>query len=264
MTSRPVVVLSDVTVRIGASTLLDRVSLQVAESDHLVVLGPNGSGKTTLLRVLAGYRFPTAGEVTVLGERLGRTDVRALRRRIGLASTALDDLVEVGYPAASIVTAAIDGAMWPTNSERSDPVRRGRAMTALDRVGAAHLAERPCRTLSQGERQRVMIARALVLDPALLLLDEPMVGLDVAARESLLDDLASIMAESAGPTVVLVTHHLEEVPPAATSALLLRDGGVVAHGPARDVLADGPLSAAFGLPLTVRKVDGRRWARRAR
>jgi iron complex transport system ATP-binding protein len=264
VTSGPIVALSDVTVRIGGATLLDRVTLQVAERDHLVLLGPNGSGKTTLLRVVAGYRFPTAGEVTVLGERLGRTDVRSLRRRVGVASTALDDLVEVAYPAAAIVAAAIDGATWPTPAEEADPVRRGRALTALDRVGAAHLADRPCRTLSQGERQRVMIARALVLEPELLLLDEPMVGLDVAARESLLDDLAAVMAEPTGPTVVLVTHHLEEVPPAATAAALLRDGALVAHGPARDVLTDGPLSAAFGLPLTVRQVDGRRWARRAR
>lgn len=262
--SDPVVVARGVTVRVGGSEILQGVDLTVPAGDHHVILGANGSGKTTLLRVLAGYRFPTAGEVTVLGERFGRTDLRRLRRRIGFASTALADLLAVTHPAGALVAAGIDGATWPSPRHGSDPQLRGRAVRALRRVGAAHLVDRSCHTLSQGELQRVVIARALVLEPPLLLLDEPMVGLDVGAREALLADLSALMAEPDGPTLLLVTHHLEEVPPGTASAVLLRDGAVVARGPVDDVLRDGPLSDAFGIPLHVEHRDGRRWARSRR
>lgn len=259
--SGPVVEVRGASVRIAGTQILRDVDLTVGAGDHHVILGPNGSGKTTLLRVLTGYRFPTRGEVTVLGARFGHSDLRELRGRIGFASTALSDLLAVGHTAGAIVAAGIDGATWPSPRHGSDAELRGRADRALRRVGAAHLADRSCRTLSQGELQRVVIARALVVDPPLLLLDEPMAGLDVGARESLLADIAGLMAEAGGPTIVLVTHHLEEVPPGIRSALLLRDGSVVARGPVDDILADGPLSDAFGVALAVQLHDGRRWAR---
>ena len=259
----PVAVLSGVDVRIGGSTILRGVDLRIGPREHHAVLGPNGSGKTTLLRILSGYRFPTAGEVTVLGARFGRSDLRVLRRHIGLVSTALAGLLEVAFPAAALVATGVDGETWPTTRHREDPDLRARAERALGRVGARHLADRTCRTLSQGELQRVVIARALVTDPELLLLDEPFAGLDVGGRESLLADVAALMAESDGPTVVLVTHHLEEVPRGIEAALLLRDGAVAAHGPAGEVLTDAPLSDAFGLSLRVEEHDGRRWARLA-
>ena len=258
-----VAVLRGVEVRIGGNPILHGIDLDVAAGDHHVVLGPNGSGKTTLLRVLSGYRYPTAGEVTVLGARFGRTDLRVLRRRIGIASTALSDLLAVTHPAGAIVAAGVDGATWPSPRHHDDPDLRARAERALERVGAGHLVDRACRTLSQGELQRVVIGRALVTEPELLLLDEPLVGLDVGGRESLLADLAALMREPDGPTLLLVTHHLEEVPPGIRSGLLLRDGTVSAHGPAAAVLTDGPLSVAFGVPLRITEHDGRRWARLA-
>lgn len=258
-----VVVLHRVGVRIAGNPILHDVDLTVGAGNHHVVLGPNGSGKTTLLKVLSGYRFPSVGEATVLGARFGRSDLRALRRHIGFASTALSDLLAVTHGAGALVAAGVDGATWPSPRHRDDPALQDRARRALDRVGAGHLFDRACRTLSQGELQRVVIGRALVTEPALLLLDEPMAGLDVGARESLLADLARLMAEPAGPTVVLVTHHLEEVPDGVRSALLLRGGRVSAHGDADAVLTDDPLSEAFGLPLQVVVQGGRRWARLA-
>lgn len=263
VSAQPVVELRGVGVRVAGNRILRGVDLTVARRDHHAILGPNGSGKTTLLRVVSGYRFPTAGEVTVLGARFGTTDLRVLRRRIGMASTALSDLLAVTHPAGALVAAAVDGALWPSPHHHDDPTMRARAGRALERVGAGHLADRACTTLSQGELQRVVIGRALVTEPELLLLDEPMVGLDVGARESLLADLARLMDEPDGPTVLLVTHHLEEVPSGVRSALLLRDGAVSAHGPAHEILTDEPLSRAFGIPLHVAEHDGRRWARLA-
>lgn len=246
----------------GASLLAD-VDLKVADGEHTVVLGPNGSGKTTLLRVVAGYRFPTTGRVEVLGERLGHTDVRRLRRRIGLVSTALGGLLQRSAPVEVLVAAARFGATAPVVEVERDPAARARARGALAQVGAEHLAERSCRTLSQGEWQRVQIARSLVTDPRLLLLDEPLAGLDLAGRERLLADLERLMRRSGGPTVVLVTHHLEEVPAAVRSAVLLRAGRCVAAGPVDEVLRGGALADAFGLALAVDRRDGR-WTARLR
>lgn len=262
--SEPLAQLRGVTVREGRQVILGPVDLHLDTHAHLAVLGPNGAGKTTLLRVLSGYRFPTSGTVDVLGERFGRTDLRVLRRRIGMTSRALDHLLEVTYPAGAIVAAGIDGATWPSPRHHHDPDLQARAVGALARVGAESLQERACSTLSQGELQRVLIARALVLAPALLLLDEPFAGLDVGARESLLADLDRLAGDPHGPTLVLVTHHLEEVPTRVTRGLLLRDGVAVADGPVDEVLDDGALSEAFGLPLrVVRDELGRRTARLA-
>jgi iron complex transport system ATP-binding protein len=244
-------------VTVDGATILADVDLDLAAREHLAVLGPNGAGKTTLLRVLATLRYPTRGEATVLGTTFGRGDLRSLRPRIGFVSVALDPLLQVRAPALPLVAAAVQGATWPARDVLADPRRVAAAHRALARVGAGHLADRRVDTLSQGERQRVRIARALAPDPDLLLLDEPFAGLDLGGREALLADLDGLLAEPDGPTAVLVTHHLEELPTAIRSALLLRAGRPVAVGPVGQVLTDGPISAAFGLDLTVSAHAGR-------
>ncbi len=253
----PVISLHGVGVTVDGSTILGPVDLQVRPREHLAVLGPNGSGKTTLLRVLSTYRYPTRGTATVLGTTFGRADLRELRPRVGFVSTALDDLLQVRAPALPLVAAARRGGMRPAPDVLADPQERAAAELALTRVGADHLADRRVDTLSQGERQRVRIARALAIDPELLLLDEPFAGLDLGGRESLLADLDALLDDPHGPTVVLVVHHLEELPPGVRSALLLRDGEVVAAGPAREVVTDAAVSSAFGIAVSVEHDAGR-------
>jgi iron complex transport system ATP-binding protein len=242
--------------------LLHDVSWTVRPGERWVLLGPNGSGKTTLLRVAGLWLRPTAGRVVVDGEVSGRTDVRALRARIGFTSAALADSLRADVDALDVVMtgrrAALE-AWWHTWTDED----RDAARAEMERVGAAHLAGRRFGTLSSGERQRVLLARALAGTPALLLLDEPAAGLDLGAREDVVDRLALLAAAPATPATVLVTHHPEEIPPGWTHALLLRGGRAVAAGPIRDVVADGPLSEAFGLDLDV-TWDGARVSARRR
>ena len=253
--------LADVSVRIGGATLLDGVSLDVVHGRHLALLGPNGSGKTTILRVLATRLYPSAGGVEVLGVRFGRDDLRSARTRIGLVSVSLDQLDRARARVDHLVAAAATGSTWPTG----DPFAAGpdglagRVTRALERVGIGHLGERRVDTLSQGERQRVRIARALSLEPELLLLDEPFGGMDLAGRELLVADLDRLLAEPDGPTVVLVTHHVEELPVRIADVALVRGGRLVAHGPVAATLTDGNVSDAFGLPIHVR-VEAGRWS----
>jgi iron complex transport system ATP-binding protein len=258
-----VVGVRDLAVVTGGSTLLAGIDLDLDPGEHLAVLGPNGAGKTTLLRVLATYRYPTRGEVQVLGERFGRTDLRALRPRVGLVSVGLDPLVQGHARVAALVAAARTGALVGWHAPVGDPEVEERVASALGRVGAEHLGERRLDTLSQGERQRVRIARALVTSPELLLLDEPFAGLDLGGRESLLADLDRLLGEPDGPTVVLVTHHLEELPTGIVRALLLREGAAVAEGPVEQVLGSSQVSAAFGLDVVVVREHGRFAARLA-
>lgn len=252
-------VLDDVRVRIGGATLLDGVSVEVARGRHLALLGPNGSGKTTILRVLSTRLYPSAGAVEVLGVRFGRDDLRAARTRVGLVSVALDQMDRARARVDHLVAAAATGSTWPMG----DPFATGpdgladRVMRALERVGIAQLAERRIDTLSQGERQRVRIARALSLDPELLLLDEPFGGMDLAGRELLVADLDRLLTEPDGPTVVLVTHHLEELPRRIADVALVRDGRIVAHGSIGTTLTDSSVSSAFGIPVRVREDEGR-------
>lgn len=252
--------LRSVGVRVGGATLLAGADLEVRTGRHLALLGPNGSGKTTLLRVLATRLFPSAGEVEVLGARFGQDDLRSVRARVGLVSVALDPLDRVRARVDHLVAAAMDGSTWPTGDPfaSDDGRRRDAVFRSLARVGVEHLAERRIDTLSQGERQRVRIARALVPGPDLLLLDEPFGGLDLAGRELLIADLDGLLSEPDGPTVVLVTHHLEELPTAIADVALLRDGRVIVHGAASAVLTDEHVSAAFGVPVRVRG-DAGRW-----
>lgn len=253
------VTLRGVSVRIDGATLLDDVDLDVARGRHLALLGPNGSGKTTLLGVLAARRYPTAGDATVLGVRFGRDDLRSVRTRIGFVSVAGDALDRARARVDHLVAAAASGTTWPVG----DPFATGpegltgRVAQALELVGIGTLAARRLDTLSQGERQRVRIARALSLAPDLLLLDEPFAGLDLAGRERLVGDLDRLLSEPDGPTVVLVTHHLEELPTRIADVALLSGGRLVAAGPAAETLTDATVSAAFGLPVRVHADGGR-------
>jgi len=251
---------AEVTVRRGTATLLDRISWTVEVDERWAVLGPNGAGKTTLLQIAAAQLHPSCGEAFVLGERLGRVDVFELRPRIGLASAALAERIPGGEIVRDVVVSAGYSVLgrWREAYGARD-VRR--AVALLDRFGVGHFADRPFGTLSQGEKARVQIARALMTDPELLLLDEPAAGLDLGGREELLRRLTRFADDPDAPASVLVTNHVEELPPGITHALLLRGGAVVASGLAREVLTDEPLSETFGLRLTVDRSGGRWFAR---
>ncbi|MBO4239500.1 MULTISPECIES: ABC transporter ATP-binding protein [Pseudonocardia] len=245
------------TVRRGDTTLLDAVDWRVELDERWVVLGPNGAGKTTLLRLAGAELHPTSGTVHVLGERMGRVNVFELRTRIGLTSANLG----VRIPGDEIVSDVVVSAgyavlgRWREEYERDDT---GRAEQLLGQLGMAGFAGRAYGTLSEGERKRTLIARALMTDPELLLLDEPAAGLDLGGREDLVTRLADLADDPYAPASVLVTHHVEEIPPNYSHGLLLREGRVVAAGLLDEVMTSEPLSETFGLPLTVeRRRNGR-------
>jgi iron complex transport system ATP-binding protein len=252
----------DVDVVRGGTAIVSGVSWDVSEGERWVVLGPNGAGKTTVLALAATLIHPTRGSVEVLDERLGRTDVFELRPRIGLASAALAERIPAGERVSDVVVTAAY-AMTGRWRERYDGGDLGRAQRLLDQLGVGALSARTFGTLSEGERKRVQVARALMTDPELLLLDEPAAGLDLGGREDLVRRLGEIAADEDAPTTVLVTHHVEEIPVGFTHGLLLRAGSVVAAGPLEQVLTAELLGATFGLPLVVERRDGR-WAARAR
>jgi iron complex transport system ATP-binding protein len=251
---------ADVTVRRGRKNLLDRINWTVEEDERWAVLGPNGAGKTTLLQIAAAAMHPTDGQAFIFGERLGRVDVFELRPRIGLASAALAERIPGGELVSDVVVSAGYSVVgrWRETYGRLD-VRR--ALALLELMGVGGLAERTYGTLSQGEKARVQIARALMTDPELLLLDEPAAGMDLGGREDLLRRLTRFADDADAPASVLVTHHVEELPPGITHVLLLRDGGVVASGLARDVLTAERLSETFAVALTVERAGGRWFAR---
>ena len=257
-----VLALAGATVVRGGSTLLSEVDWEVEEGQRWVILGPNGAGKTTLLQLAAARMHPTRGVVGVLGEVLGAVDVFELRPRIGLASTALAASIPKGEKVEDVVVTASWGVVgrW---KEGYDDLDHGRAGELLKALGVSHLVGRAFGTLSEGERKRVQIARALMTDPELMLLDEPTAGLDLGGREDLVGRLGEIAADLTAPAVVMVTHHVEEIPPNFTDVLLLRDGQVVAQGPLELTLTEANLSATFGVDLVLEQ-HGQRWAARAR
>ena len=257
-----VVRMDDVTVRRGDATLLRDVDWSVELDERWVVLGPNGAGKTTLLRMAAAELHPTAGTVHVLGEQLGRVDLFELRPRIGFCSAALAQRVPGDELVRDIVVSA-GYALLGRWREHYDSFDTDRADRLLDALGMRSFGGREYRTLSEGERKRVLIARALMADPELLLLDEPAAGLDLGGREDLVARLSALAEDPDAPASVLVTHHVEEIPPGYTHGLLLRAGGVVAQGLLPHVITEQNLSRAFGLPLRVLHEDGRYSARRA-
>ena len=244
--------------------ILDGIDWVVNGDERWVVLGRNGCGKTTLVRICALYEHPSSGTVELLGQRLGRVDIRPLRQRIGFTSPAFADLVRPQLTPVEIVMTARHGALEPWWNTYDDADRQ-RASDLLAEVGIAHTAQRPFATLSSGERQRVLLARMLMVDRALLIFDEPTAGLDLAGRETLVDDLDRLARDPANPAMVLVTHHVEEIPPAFTHVLALRQGKVLGAGPIAHTLDGELLSECFGLPLELAERDGRwtAWRRRA-
>ncbi|HYO39527.1 MAG TPA: ABC transporter ATP-binding protein [Nocardioidaceae bacterium] len=253
--------LADVTVRRGAASLISGVDWTVEEDERWVVLGPNGAGKTTLLQVASAQIHPTSGVAGILGEVLGTVDVFELRPRIGLTSAALAERVPRAERVHDVVVSASYGVLgrW---REHYDELDHERAASLLREVGVSHLRDRTFGTLSEGERKRVLIGRALMTDPELLLLDEPAAGLDLGGREDLVSTLSVLAHDEDSPATVLVSLHVEEIPPGFTHALLLRQGSVVAAGPLEQVLTEEVVSATFGMPLRLSHEDDRWTARR--
>ncbi len=254
---------TDVTIRRSGVTLVGPVSWQVELDEKWVVLGPNGAGKTSLLRMAAAEVHPTSGTAHLLGETLGRVDVNELRPRIGLSSSALASRVPSDEKVSDLVVSA-GYAVLGRWRERYEKMDIDRAVDMLESLGAEHLANRVYGTLSEGERKRVLIARALMTDPELLLLDEPAAGLDLGGREELVARLTDLAEDPDSPATVLVTHHVEEIPPGFTHALLLKEGEVVEQGLLDQVLTSENLSHAFSQAITLDRADGRYFARRAR
>ena len=257
----PVVELADVTVVRGGTALLDRVSWTVRSDERWVVLGPNGAGKTTLLQVVSTQIHPSSGVAGVLGEVLGTVDVFDLRPRIGWMSLAVAERIPRGELVRDVVVSAAYAVVgrWRELYDDSDLVRAEQLLTEM---GVGALADRTFGTLSEGERKRVQVARALMTDPELLLLDEPGAGLDLGAREDLVSTLTVLADDPASPALVMVSHHVEEVPIGFTHALLLRDGRVVAAGPIDEALSERALTETFGIPLVLERHGGRFAARR--
>jgi iron complex transport system ATP-binding protein len=254
--------LRGVSVRRDTSLLLRNVDWTAHADERWIVIGPNGAGKTTLLQVASTLLYPTEGTVEVLGERLGEVDVFELRPRIGLTSAALAERVPTGEKVIDLVLTASYAQLgrWKEEYESSDVTR---AVELLDALGCAHLIRRRFSTLSEGERKRVQIARAMMPDPEILLLDEPSAGLDLGGREDLLRRLSTLAANPKAPMMVLVTHHVEEVPDGFTHAMLLRRGSVLTAGPVEEVFTAKNLSRAFGVPLNIERHE-RRWRAWAR
>ena len=257
-----VIELVDTTIVRSGQRILDSVTWTVNDDERWVVLGANGAGKTTALQVAGAQMHPTSGIAGILGEVLGTVDVFELRPRIGQSSSALAESIPRSERVRDVVVSAAYAVIgrW---REEYDELDLERADDLLAQVGIGHLADRRFGTLSEGERKRTLIARALMTDPELMLLDEPAAGLDLGAREDLVATLASLAADPEAPALVLVSHHVEEIPPGFTHVLLLRHGRVVAAGPIEATLNDATLTSTFETPLTVSHVDGRYAARRA-
>jgi iron complex transport system ATP-binding protein len=246
--------MQEVCIRRGNVSILQDVSWRVQANEHWVILGANGSGKTSLLSALTGYLMPTSGQMTLLGRRYGRSDWRELRTRIGLVSSAVRQMMpDHETPIETIVSgryAMID--LWGNVSEED----RSKAVCILKEIECEHLAERPWGVLSQGERQRVLIGRALMAKPEVLILDEPCAGLDPAAREHFLQFLQRLGRRNGGPALILVTHHVEEIMPVFSHVLVMRSGRVLAAGNKEDVLRSSTLSKAFDAAIQLQRRNG--------
>jgi iron complex transport system ATP-binding protein len=252
--------LSDISVRRGDRVILGPLNWQVLEGERWVILGPNGAGKTTLLQICSSLIHPTTGEINILGEKLGKVDVFELRTRIGLTSSALVEQLPPDELVMDVVLTAAY-AMLGRWQEKYDLWDESRAMALLTALGVRELGERLFGSLSEGEKKRVQIARALMADPELLLLDEPASSLDLGGREDLLRRIESLSKDPLAPATVIVTHHIEEIPVGTTHALLLREGAVVAQGEVASVITDQNLTQAYGLAITVQTEGGRFFAR---
>ncbi len=263
MSLQPVVWLEGVSVIRNGVALLDDISWSVRPGERWALLGPNGSGKTTLLRVVGAGLWPTRGTVEILGQRLGRVDMRELRKRITVVSASVARTLRPAQPALDVVLTGRHAALETWWHEYTDNDRSSAAgLLAQAGFGGDQFAGRAFGLLSEGERQQVLLARALMGDPELILMDEPAAGLDLGAREGLMTRLAVLAADPVVPPMILVTHHLEEIPPGVTHAALLRRGGLVVAGPVDEVLTNGAVSDAFGVTVAVERRDGR-WSARS-
>ncbi len=252
---KPVLDIRDLTIRRGDVRILDRISWTVAPGQHWIILGANGSGKTSLLSALTGYLTPTLGDITVLGETFGASDWRELRKHVGLVSSAIRQMVPEEEDALTTVVSGKSAMIGHWGRIAAD--ERTAARRLLRQVEASHLATRPWLVLSQGERQRILIARALIARPRLLILDEPCAGLDPVAREQFLSFLDRLGSQRGAPALVLVTHHVEEITPVFTHAMLLRNGRLLAAGERSRVLTSARLSETFDAPLRLALRAGR-------
>ncbi len=244
--------------RDGIAILRD-IRWQISPGEHWVVLGANGAGKSSLLSIVAGYEWPSRGRVAVLGETYGECDMRTLKERIGWVSSALFSWLPVRQSARQVVATGIHATIGNWHELSAEDLIR--ADDALRSIGAFAFRNKRYGVLSQGEKQRVMIARALVTKPELLILDEPCAGLDPGARERLINDVDRLCAKRGGPTLILVSHHVEEIPSHATHALLLKEGGLLAAGPIREVLTEERLTELYEYPCKLGSANGRWWLR---
>jgi len=247
----PVFHLEGVTVRRQGTEILRGVTWRFDQGQHWALLGPNGCGKTTLLKVLAGYEWATTGSVEVLGERFGECSIPDLRKRIGWAGSFLAQRFHDSETPLNIVVTGFEASLGRFREFTPDEV--GMAVAALERLGAGSILDKPYGVLSQGERQRVLIARSIVHSPRLLVLDEPCAGLDPSAREAFLDDVEQFAAAAHAPSIIFVTHHIEEIRPHISHAMVMKDGLALASGPTEAVLRGGALAEAFGLEYRVDK-----------
>jgi len=258
----PVLEVNAVEVYRSNKRILGPVNWQVFEGERWVILGPNGAGKTTLLQLLAALIHPSKGEVKILGEKMGAVDVFELRPRIGFTSSAMMDLLPADEKVMDVVltSAYAIAGRWQEDYDLWD---ESRAKALLTTFGVKDLSDRFLGTLSEGEKKRVQISRALMTDPELLLLDEPAAGLDLGGREDLLKRFASLSADPLAPATILVTHHIEEIPAGTTHALLIKDGTIAVSGPIDQVVTSEHVSAVFGTSITVTPESGRYFARAA-
>lgn len=260
MAGEYVLELRDVTVRRGDRTILGPITFAIRPEERWVVLGPNGAGKSTLLQILATRFFPTAGSVHVLEKEMGKCDLSELRTQIGICGALISEVIPADETVRDVVLTAAYAILGRWN-EAYDLWDESRAVALLTTFGVRDLADRKYGTLSEGERKRVQISRALMADPELLLLDEPAAGLDLAGREDLLKRFSIFASDPTAPASILVTHHIEEIPTGTTHALILKDGKVAVSGPIEQVITSEHISAIFELPITVVREGERFFAR---
>ena len=260
--SSQVLTLSDVTVRRADRIILGPINFSISQGERWVVLGPNGAGKSTLLQILATKIFPTQGQVRVLDKEMGKVDLFELRTRIGLCGSVIAEDIPFDETVKDVVLTAAYAILGRWN-ENYDLWDESRAIALLTTFGVRELGDREYGTLSEGEKKRVQISRALMTDPELLLLDEPAAGLDLGGREDLLQRFANFSADPLAPATILVTHHIEEIPVGTTHALLLKDGAIAVSGPIDQVVTSEHISAVFGTSISVTPEAGRFFARAA-